>query len=169
MSDIEHRQLGGSGVEVPALGVGTQAWGDRRWGFDKSYTSEDLFQAYKASIDVGLNYFDTSDSYGNGHSEEMLGEFHRKDGRPIVISTKFTPAKPYDPNTHFSPQDVLPTLDRSLQRLGLKSMDLYQIHYPPARRRVDKFLDAMVEGVKSGKVNAIGVSNFNVQLLRDPR
>ena len=59
MSDIEYRKLGGSGIEVPALGVGTQAWGDQRWGFGKSYNSDDLFQAYQASIAAGLNYFDT--------------------------------------------------------------------------------------------------------------
>ena len=166
MSSVEHRELGGSGIEVPALGVGTQAWGDTRWGFGNSYTRDDLFQAYQASIDAGMNYFDTSDSYGKGQSEEMLGEFYRKDGRPIIISTKFTPAKPYDPNTHFSPKAVMPTLERSLQRLGLKTIDLYQIHYPPARRKLDKFLDAMAETVKSGKAKAIGVSNFNVELLR---
>lgn len=166
MSDIEYRQLGGSGIGVPALGVGTQAWGDKRWGFGESYTSGDLFQAYQASIDAGLNYFDTSDSYGKGQSEEMLGEFYRNDGRPIIISTKFTPAKPYDPNTHFSPKAVMPTLERSLQRLELQTIDLYQIHYPPAHRKLDGFLDAMAESVKSGKAKAIGVSNFNVQLLR---
>ena len=166
MSDIERRQLGGSGIEVPALGVGTQTWGDKRWGFGESYTSSDLFEAYQASIDAGLNYFDTSDSYGKGQSETMLGEFYRKDGRPIIISTKFTPAKPYDPNTNFSPKAVMPTLDRSLERLGLETVDLYQIHYPPARRKRNKFLDVMAETVKSGKAKAIGVSNFNVELLR---
>ena len=166
MTDIEYRQLGGSGIEVPALGVGTQAWGDKRWGFGESYESNDLFQAYQASIDAGLNYFDTSDSYGKGQSEELLGEFYRKDGRPIIISTKFTPAKPYDPNTHFSPKAVMPTLERSLQRLELETIDLYQIHYPPAQRKLDKFLDAMAESVKSGKAKGIGVSNFNVEQLR---
>jgi aryl-alcohol dehydrogenase-like predicted oxidoreductase len=166
MSDIEYRKLGSSGIEVPALGVGTQAWGDKRWGFGKSYSPDDLFRAYQTSIDAGLNYFDTSDSYGNGQSEELLGEFYRKDGRPVIISTKFTPAKPYDPNTHFSSKAVLPTLERSVQRLGLKTIDLYQIHYPPAQRRLDKFLDAMAEGVESGKAKAVGVSNFNVEQLR---
>ena len=120
MGDIEYRKLGGSGIEVPALGVGTQAWGDERWGFGTGYASDDLFRAYQASLDAGLNYFDTSDSYGKGQSEELLGEFYRQDCRQIIISTKFTPAKPYDPNTHFSPRAVMPTLDRSLQRLNFK-------------------------------------------------
>jgi aryl-alcohol dehydrogenase-like predicted oxidoreductase len=166
MSDIEHRKLGDTGIEVPALGIGTQAWGDTRWGFGTTYSSNDLLQAYQASVAAGLNYFDTSDSYGNGQSEEMLGQFYRQDGRPIIISTKFTPAKPYDPNTHFSSKDVMPTLERSLRRLQLKTIDLYQLHYPPAQRRLGKFLDAMAESVKSGKARAIGVSNFNVPQLR---
>ncbi|MFQ1000896.1 aldo/keto reductase [Modestobacter sp. SSW1-42] len=82
------------------------------------------------------------------------------------MATKFTQAKPYDPNTNFSVKAVGTVLDRSLQRLQVDAVDLYQIHYPPARRRLDTYLDAMAATVKSGKAKAIGVSNFSTDYLR---
>ena len=166
MGNINHRALGSTDIMVPALGVGTQVWGVKQWGFEKGYTSDDLFMTYKSLLDAGLNYFDTSESYGKGMSEQLLGEFHRKDGRSIIVGTKFTPFKLYDPTPNFSPKSVMPTLEGSLSRLGLDVIDLYQIHYVPTKHRLDDYLDALAETVKSGKVKALGVSNFNVKLLR---
>ena len=163
---VEHRQIGSSGIEVPALGVGTQTWGTKQWGWGNGYTDSDLFEAYSALLDDGVNYFDTSESYGKGMSEQLLGEFQRKDGRPIVVSTKYTPFKLYDPTPNHSPKDVMPTLEGSLKRLGIDTVDLYQIHYAVAQRKLDGYLDALAETVKSGKAKAIGVSNFNAKQLR---
>lgn len=166
MSNIEYRRLGSSGIKVPALGVGTQAWGSKDFGFGKSYTRDDLFEAYKTSVDAGFNFFDSSDSYAKGLSEQLIGEFHQQDGRPITIATKFSPAKLYDPSTRFSAKDIVKTLDGSLKRLGVDTVDLYQLHYPVAHHKLDSYLDAMAETVKSGKAKAIGVSDFNTELLR---
>lgn len=160
------KQIGHSGLLVPALGNGTQAWGDKRFGFGTAYDGDDLYAIYRMCLDAGLNFFDTSDTYGKGISEQMLGDFQRRDGRPVTIATKFTQAKPYDPNTNFSVKAVGTVLDRSLQRLQVDAVDLYQIHYPPARRRLDTYLDAMAATVKSGKAKAIGVSNFSTDYLR---
>jgi len=164
--NIERRRIGSSNIEVPAIGVGTRVWGTEQWGWGKEYTNDDLFAAYKTSLDAGLNYFDTSESYGKSMSEELLGEFHRRDGRPIVVSTKFTPFKLYDPEPNFSPKAVMPVLEDSLKRLGINAVDLYQIHYAPERYKLNSYLDALAETVKSGKAKAIGVSNFNADLLR---
>lgn len=166
MTTIEHRTLGAADITVPVLGIGTAAWGDRRYGYGTAYARDDLFAMYRACLAAGANFFDTSESYGGGLSEQFLGEFRRQDGRPIIVATKFTPAKIYDPSTRFSARSVMTTLDGSLKRLGLDAVDLYQLHYPPARRNLDSFLDALAETVKSGKARAIGVSNFDVDLLR---
>jgi len=165
-NNIEYRNIGSSKIRVPAIGVGTRTWGVEQLGWGKEYTNDDLFAAYTTLLDAGVNYFDTSESYGKGISEELLGEFYRRDGRPIIISTKFTPFKPYDPEPNFSPKAVMPVLEGSLKRLGVNSIDLYQIHYAPARCRVNGYLDALAETVKSGKAKSIGVSNFNADLLR---
>lgn len=160
------KQIGRSGLTVPLMGNGTQAWGDKRFGFGTAYNRDDLYAIYRMCLDVGLNFFDTSDTYGKGLSEELLGEFQEKDGRPVTIATKFTQSKPCDPNRNFSVKAVSTVLERSLKRLRVDAVDLYQVHYPPARRTLDKYLDAMAETVKSGKAKAIGVSNFNTDYLR---
>lgn len=169
MDSVEYRRLGATGISVSAMGVGTQSWGNKSFGYGKTYTQDDLFEAYKTSLDAGINFFDTSESYAGGVSEQLLGEFRRRDGRPIIIATKFTPAKIYDPSNRFSHKDIMKTIDGSLKRLGLEVVDLYQLHYPVARHKLDAYLEAMAETVKTGKARAIGVSNFNTAYLRHAR
>jgi aryl-alcohol dehydrogenase-like predicted oxidoreductase len=166
MSAVEARILGASGIQVSPLGAGTQQWGDVRWGYGDSYSRDDLFGAYQAYLDGGVNSFDTSESYAKGVSETLLGEFRRQDGRPIKIFTKYTQSKIYDPSDRRSPKQVMATLDGSLQRLGVEAVDLYQLHYPPSARELDAYLDALAETVKAGKARSIGVSNFNTALFR---
>jgi aryl-alcohol dehydrogenase-like predicted oxidoreductase len=163
---VPRKAIGRSGIDVPALGNGTQAWGDKRFGFGTAYGRDDLYAIYRMCLDAGLDFFDTSDTYGGGLAEELLGDFRHRDGRPVTIATKFTQAKPYDPNTNFSVKAVATVLDRTLRRLRVDTVDLYQLHYPPARRRLDAYLDAMAATVASGKAKAIGVSNFSTDYLR---
>jgi aryl-alcohol dehydrogenase-like predicted oxidoreductase len=88
----DQRKLGVSELVVPALGVGIWSWGDKNfWGYGQSYTRDDVFQAYRACLAMGLNFFDTAEVYGNGESERLLGECSRQDERPIVIASKFAP------------------------------------------------------------------------------
>jgi aryl-alcohol dehydrogenase-like predicted oxidoreductase len=166
VSAIEQRRLGASGIEVRAVGIGTQQWGSKSWGYGKSYTRDDHEATYRTLLDAGVNLFDTSENYGGGLAEQLIGEFHRADGRPIFLATKFTPAKIYDPSTRVSAKSMMSTLDGSLKRLGVGAVDLYQLHYPPARRRLGSYLDALAETVKVGKARAVGVSNFNASSSR---
>jgi aryl-alcohol dehydrogenase-like predicted oxidoreductase len=165
-TETEKRVLGTSGIEIPAIGIGTLTWGDKRFGYGKTHTKDDLFEAFQACLDVGLNYFDTSENYGGGMAESLLGEFQKRDGRPIMVGTKFSPATIFEPSARFSPSSVMPTLESSLKRLNRKYVDLYQLHSPPPRRKLDAFLDAFTEAFKSGKARAVGISNFNVELMR---
>lgn len=162
MIQLDQRQLGASGIVVPAMGIGTWSWGDRSfWGYGKAYTREDVFQAYQACLDAGLNFFDTAEIYGNGESERILGECMRADGRPILIASKFAPL----PN-RFSADTLLKALDASLERLGVSSIDLYQIHWPYTFINQHKLMDALAQAVRAGKVRAVGVSNYGAQLMR---
>jgi aryl-alcohol dehydrogenase-like predicted oxidoreductase len=167
MLKTDQRQLGASGLVVPALGVGVMSWGERIIGYGKTHTREDVFQAYRACLDAGLNFFDTAEGYGRGESERLLGECRRKDGRPILITTKFAPASIFAPTpARQSPRALLQALDNSLRCLGVECIDLYQIHFPPAPQKIDAYMDMMAEAVRAGKVRAVGVSNFRASLMR---
>lgn len=156
---MKKRALGKSGIEVPAIGTGTAAWGFPMMGYGKAYSKQDLFDAYTYLLDKGLNWFDTSENYANGESERLLGEFRERDGRDIIVATKWDRTK--DPGNLFS------SLDGSLARLRADNVDLLQLHYPPKRGiTVETMMDAMAEAVKRGKAKAIGVSNFNAELMK---
>ncbi len=162
MLQLDQRQLGASGIVVPPMGVGVWSWGDRRfWGYGKDYTRDDIAQAYKACLDAGLYFFDTAEMYGSGESERILGKCAREDGRPVIIASKFAPL----PN-RLSARSLFKALDASLERLNVQTIDLYQIHWPYTLIGVDALMDALAEAVRSGKVRAVGVSNFGVDLMR---
>lgn len=158
---VEQRPLGGSAVIVPALGVGVMSWGFDILGYGKTHTRDDAEQAYRTCLNLGLNFFDTAEGYGNGESERLLGQFRRNDGRPILIASKFGP-QPW----RSSAAHLQQALDGSLERLGVEYLDLYQIHTPPPRHKLDELLAALAQAVRAGKIRAVGVSNFSPQLMR---
>ncbi|HWE62758.1 MAG TPA: aldo/keto reductase [Chloroflexota bacterium] len=163
---MDTRALGASGIVVSALGVGAWAWGDRGyWGYGKSYTIEDIKQAYKVSVDAGITLFDTAEIYGRGRSERLLGRCIRWDGRPVVVASKFAPL-PY----RLSPRSLLKALDASLERLGMDHIDLYQVHWPYTLLSIDDLMEMMAQALKSGKIRAVGVSNYSAgQMLQAQR
>ena len=162
MLQLDQRQLGASGIVVPPMGVGVWSWGDKGfWGYGQDYHREDITQAFKACLDAGLNFFDTAELYGSGESERILGECIREDGRPAIIASKFTPY----PN-RLSARSLLKALDASLERLNVQTIDLYQIHWPYTFIGFEALMDALAEAVRSGKVRAVGVSNYGADLMR---
>lgn len=147
MLQLDQRQLGMSGMVVPSLGVGVWSWGDRGfWGYGRTHTRDDITQAYKTCLDAGLNFFDTAEIYGGGASERILGECIREGGRPVIIASKFAPLP-----TRFSADTLLRALDASLERLGVQTIDLYQIHFPYTLINFNKLMDALAKAVRSGK------------------
>jgi aryl-alcohol dehydrogenase-like predicted oxidoreductase len=170
MQTIDQRKLGKSGLTVPALGVGVWSWGDTSWwSYEQSHTHDDVIQAYRACLDAGFTFFDTAEVYGNGASERLLGECRRLDNRPITIASKFAP-----PLTRFSraararssARSLLQALDQSLERLGVECIDLYQIHTASPVLKVDDLMDVLAEAVQTGKVHAVGVSNYSTSQMR---
>lgn len=144
----------------PRLGVGTWAWGDRHtWGYDRGYGRAEVGDAFRASLEAGLTFFDTAEVYGWGMSERILGELRREAGKPILIATKFAPFR-------LTARALLRALDGSLARLQVESVDLYQIHFPPFFVRLAPLIEALAEAALSGKAKAVGVSNFNADQMR---
>ena len=118
----DHFTLSGSSVTVPALGVGTWAWGDRStWGmggYDADLTRDTIGEAWEASIDAGVTLFDTAEVYGGGESERIIGSLLAADpGRAasVVVATKFMPS-PWKLQVRSA---LLRSLRASLERLGL--------------------------------------------------
>jgi aryl-alcohol dehydrogenase-like predicted oxidoreductase len=151
-------------LNVAPLGVGAWAWGTTRlWGYGKEYDRSDVGGAFRASMAEGVTLVDTAEMYGNGASERIIGEILREggfEGRP-VIATKFAPL-PY----RFSAKSLLKAVDKSLERLGIDTIDLYQIHFPNPIFKIDGLMDALAETVKAGKVRRVGVSNYGADQMQ---
>lgn len=150
------RALGGSGITVPALGVGTN-----RWGSQRGKNNASVFQAFQSSLDNGPMFFDTAEVYSGGNSERLLGDCMRRDTRPMVIASKFAPLP-----TRLSPHALMDALDASLSRLGVEVIDLYYIHWPFTLLRINALMDMMALAVRIGKIRAVGVSNYNAKQMR---
>lgn len=152
------------GTEVPALGVGAWAWGTKNfWGYGREYGRDDVAAAFRASMESGVTLVDTAEIYGSGLSERIIGELLREqpsDARP-VLATKFAPL-PY----RLQARTLLKALDASLDRLGLETVDLYQIHFPSPLLNVEALMDALAEAVKMGKARQVGVSNYGAESMK---
>jgi aryl-alcohol dehydrogenase-like predicted oxidoreductase len=112
------RQLGGSGLSVPALGVGTNRWDTSGSGQAR------LRDTFAAVLDAGMGFFDTAEIYSAGRSELGLGKAARRDGRPVLLASKFAPL-PY----RVSAAQFASALDKTLERLGRASLDLYYCRF----------------------------------------
>jgi aryl-alcohol dehydrogenase-like predicted oxidoreductase len=151
-------------LNVAPLGVGAWAWGTTRlWGYGKEYNRSDVGSAFRTSMAEGVTLVDTAEMYGNGASEMIIGEILREGGfeRRPVIATKFAPL-PY----RFSAKSLLKAVDKSLERLGIETIDLYQIHFPNPIFKMNSLMDALAETVKAGKVRRVGVSNYDADQMK---
>lgn len=154
--------IGRTDLRVVPLGIGTWAWGDRRtWGYGRTYTEADLQAAFEGSLAAGINLFDTAEIYGGGQSELFLGRFIKTAQRPVVVATKFMPY-PW----RLRRGDLLRALRRSLDRLGLARVDLYQIHWPFPPRSTESWVEELARVVELGLVRAAGVSNYTAEQTR---
>jgi aryl-alcohol dehydrogenase-like predicted oxidoreductase len=138
------------------MGLGAWQWGDRIvWQYGHGYSSSDVQQAFLASLNEGIRFIDTAEIYGNGRSEQLLGQFLKEIDQPVLIATKFLPF----PWRLF--KSTLPrALKASLGRLGVESVDLYQIHWPTPLMSIDTMMEGLAECVKSGMTRTVGISNF---------
>ena len=144
------------------LGTGTWAWGDRQvWGYGKDYADSDVRKAFDASIAAGINCFDTAEMYGFGRSEKLIGHFVAESKAPVVVLTKFMPL-PW----RIRRRDLLSALKRSLRRLGIGTVGLYQIHWPLPIRSVETWMDALADAVEQGLTQGVGVSNYSTNQMK---
>lgn len=161
---METIRLGQNGPTVTPLCIGTWAWGDKLfWNYGTNYGADELQNAFKASLDAGVTFFDTAEIYGTGLSEKFLGQFIKETNRPVQIATKFGPM-PWRLNR----QAVADALTASLKRLQLERVDLYQVHWPFAfLMSQHTLMNALADEVERGRIASIGVSNYSEEQMRE--
>ena len=161
---MEFRQLGRSGLKVPALSFGTGTFGGGT-KFFRAWGSSDVAEAtclVDVCMEAGVNLFDTADVYSNGLSEEILGQAIKGRRPDVLISTKTTFRLGTGPNDIGSSRHhVIRSCEASLRRLGTDYIDIYHLHGFDALTPVDEVLSTLNHLVESGKVRYIACSNFS--------
>ncbi len=144
---MQYVELGKTGEKVSRVGLGT-------WKLGRDEKQE--IRALRAGMQAGINFIDTAEMYG---TEELVGRvIAGQDG--FFIATKVTP-------THFRYEQVIKACDASLKRLGTRSIDLYQLHWPNSGIPIEETMRAMEKLVHDGKIRHIGVSNFSLGELKE--
>ena len=153
---MEFRALGKTGEKVPVVGLGT--WGIGGGMRSDSSMDEEGVEALRMGLELGMTLIDTAEMYGAGHSEEVVSRVLKSWEKPVFVASKVSPS-------HFAYDDVLRSAKKSLERLGLKRMDLYQLHWPNPSIPIGETMRAMEKLVKVGLTRHIGVSNFSVEQM----
>ncbi|MCK5327208.1 MAG: aldo/keto reductase [Candidatus Latescibacteria bacterium] len=151
---MDYRKLGKSDLEVSRIGFGCWAMAnDAQWG---PIDEEEAIRAVHMAIAEGVNFFDTAEAYGNGHSEEVLGRALGGRRDQVLVATKVI-------GKHLGRDQVPKALEASLRRLGTDYVDLYQIHWPDRSVPFEETMEALSRLKAQGKIRTIGVSNFGVE------
>ncbi|MBF6557466.1 MAG: aldo/keto reductase [Acidimicrobiales bacterium] len=154
---MEARKVGS--LEVTVVGLGTN-------NFGMGMEADAIPPVVDAALDAGINFFDTSDSYGE--SEERLGRALGRRRDRVLIATKFgSPVRGEEGTGGAKPDYVRGALEASLRRLATDRIDLYQIHRPDPETPVGDTLAVLDEAVRAGKVREIGCSNFSAAQIRE--
>ena len=173
---MEYREIGESGIKASAITFGAWAIGGWMWGGTER---KDAVEAIRASYEQGVTSIDTAAVYGQGLSEEIVGEALQGIPRDRVqIMTKFgmrwdlkkgdfafksqdNDGKPLDIYKYGGKESIIKECEDSLRRLKTDYIDLYQQHWPDVTTPISETMEALAELVKSGKVRAVGVSNYD--------
>ena len=143
------------------IGLGAWEAGGDAWGANPA--DDDVVRAFHGAFDAGITWVDTAEVYGSGESERLVGKAVAGRRDDIVVASKVAPSPE---GTGFRPEQVRAACDASLGRLGIDALDVYQLHWPDETGvPVEDTWGAMAELVDAGKTKAIGVSNFDQELL----
>ena len=117
-------------------------------------------EALGLGLDLGMTLVDTAEMYGAGHSEEVVAKALERWRKPVFVASKVSPS-------HFAYDDLLRSARKSLDRLHMKQMDLYQLHWPNPRIPITETMKAMEKVVRDGLARHIGVSNFSIEQMKE--
>ena len=160
------KRLGNSTLEVGRIGLGCMGMSEFYSGTRDEAAH---IKTLHAAIELGIQHFDTADMYGAGHNEELLGKAFADRWDKVTVATKFGVQR--GPNGEWlglsgRPEYVKQACEKSLERLGVETLDLYYQHRPDPNVPVEESVGAMKELVEAGKVRFIGVSEFSAEQIR---
>jgi aryl-alcohol dehydrogenase-like predicted oxidoreductase len=166
---MQTRQLGNSDLMITPIGVGAWAIGGGGWAFAwGAQDDQESIAAIRAALEKGVNWIDTAAVYGLGHSEEVVGRAVKGLADKPYIFTKCARIwnEQREIGKSLKADSIRREVEASLRRLGVDTIDLYQIHWPEPDEQVEEGWTTMARLKAEGKVRHIGVSNFNVAQLR---
>jgi len=156
---MEYRNLGKSDLKVSAIGLGAWQAGAKGWG---KISDNDVKNAILTAIEMGLNFVDTAEVYGEGHSEAVIGDVVKDIRDDIIIATKAS-------GSHLRPDYLQRALEGSLKRLNTNYIDLYQIHWPDIYTSLRDTMKTLEKMANDGKIRYIGLSNFSICQIEEAR
>ncbi len=170
-------KLGSTDMKVSVVAFGAWAAGGHWWGGNDE---KDSIEAIQASIEAGVNLIDTAPAYGQGLSEEIVRKAVKGNRENVFIATKcglrWNLKKgmyffDYDPGVpvyrYLGKESLEEELDNSLKRLNTDYIDLYQTHWQDPTTPIDQTMEFLMDAKKKGKIRAIGVSNANLQQVKE--
>jgi aryl-alcohol dehydrogenase-like predicted oxidoreductase len=165
----ELRQLGNSDLNLTPIGFGAWAIGGGNWEFAWGPQDDnDSVNAIRRALDLGVNWIDTAAIYGLGHSEEVVAKALTGISQKPYVFTKCS-MRWHDDRTIYrslKAKSLEEELNASLRRLGVDTIDLYQIHWPNPEEEIEEGWAALARFKEQGKIRHIGVSNFNVDQMK---
>ena len=149
------RKFGWTGLDVPVIGMGT-------WMIEGTsrHAERRAIEALHLGLDLGMNHIDTAEMYGNGRAEELVAEAVDGQREQVFLVSKVLPS-------NASYEGTLKACERSLKRLKTDFIDLYLLHWPSSQHPIGETMRAMEKLVDEGMIKFIGVSNFDMEQLRE--
>ncbi len=181
---MKYRTLAGTDLELPVITFGAWAAGGWMWG---GSDRNDAIKAIQASYELGVNAIDTAAVYGQGESEEIVGEAVKDIPRDkVYILTKFgmrwdldqpkgdfafkskdNSGADIDVYRYAGKESIILECENSLKRLGTDYIDLYQIHWPDSTTPIQESMEAVAQLIKDGKIRYAGVSNYSAEQMEE--
>ncbi len=145
----------GTVKKISKIGLGTWQFGSSEWGYGERYANQDAPAIVRRAVELGVTLFDTAEIYGYGRSERILGNALGEHREAVFVATKIFPIMP-------GARIVVRRGMASTKRLGLSSLDLYQLHWPNPLVRDESLMRGMRSLQRAGLVGEVGVSNYSV-------
>jgi aryl-alcohol dehydrogenase-like predicted oxidoreductase len=163
------RTLGNSDLQLTPIGFGAWAIGGSNWKYSWGPQDDnESIAAIHRALDLGVNWIDTAAVYGLGHSEEVVARALKTTTHKPLIFTKCSLR--WDPDrsiySSLKAASIAEELEASLRRLGVETIDLYQVHWPNPEGEIEEAWEALTRLREQGKIRWIGVSNFNVEQMK---